>query len=82
MIWFIVDTFTCFVRAVAILDEKAQAIAEALTKQWISIFGLMETLLSDCGPNFVERFVSEFSLQLGVRRVTMMTFHSRTNGCV
>lgn len=48
----IVDTLTRFVRAVLIRDEKAETIAEPLIQERISIFGRMETQLSDRGPMF------------------------------
>ena len=77
----IVDTFTRFARAVAVPNEKAETIAKALIDEWISIFGAMETLLSDRGPNFIGEVVTEMAARLGVRRVTTTAFRPQTNGC-
>lgn len=48
-----VDIFTRYVRARAIPDEKAETIAQVLLEEWIGVFGPMEWLLSDEGPNMV-----------------------------
>lgn len=66
-ILFLVGTFTLFARDVAISDEKAAKIAETIVDEWISIFGTMETLLSDRGPNFIGKVVFGMAEALGVR---------------
>ena len=46
------DYFTKWPEAYAIPDHKATTVADKLVKEWISRFGLMQTLHSDQGPEF------------------------------
>ena len=70
----LVDTFTCFARPMAIPDERAETIAQAVMKEWISVFRPMECFLSDQGPNFIGNVLSGMAEALGVRRVTISAF--------
>lgn len=65
-----------------ILDERAETLAKKILDEWISIFGAMESLLSDRGPNFIVKVVSGMAEQLGTKRVTTSPFHPQANGCV
>lgn len=49
-----------------------ETIAKALIDKWIGIFVVMETLLSDRGPNFIGEVVTAMDEQLGVRRVKIV----------
>lgn len=77
-----IDTFTRFVRALPIPDEGAEIVARKILDEWVSIFGVMETLLSDRGPNFIGKVVSNMTGQLGTKLVTTSPFHPQANGCV
>ena len=77
-----IDTFTRFARAVPIPDERAVTVARKILDEWVSIFGAMETLLSDRGPNFIGTVVSSMAEQLGTKRVTTSPFHAQASGCV
>ena len=78
----IVDTFTRFAQAVAIPDERADTVSKVILDRWISIFGPMECLLSDRGPNFIGKVVERMADQLGVKRVVTSAFNPQANGCV
>ena len=78
----IVDTFTRFARAIPIPDERADTVAKLILDEWISIFGPMERLLSDRGPNFIGTVVKAMAEQLGVNRVKTSPLHPQANGCV
>ena len=56
--------------------------ARKILDEWVSIFGAMETLLSDRGPNFVGKVVASMAAQVGTKRVTTSPFHPQANGCV
>ena len=78
----IVDTFTRFAKAVPIPDERAQTVAQAILDGWVSVFGPMECLLSDRGPNVIGGVVERMADQLGVKWVVTSAFHPQANGCV
>ena len=78
----LVDMFTRFARAISISDEKAKTIASAIIEEWTSIFGPMECLLCDIGPNIIGKVVSGMADALGVKKVTTSAFHPQTNRCV
>lgn len=64
-----IDIFTRFVRAVPILDEKATTVAKELLDELISVFGPMEKLMSDGGPNLVSKVVENLVARLGIGRM-------------
>lgn len=77
-----IDTFTRFARAVPIPDERAETVARKIQDEWVSIFGAMETLLSNRGRNFIRKAVSNMAEQLGEKRVKTSPFHPEANGFV
>ncbi len=77
-----VDVFTRFARALTVPDEKAETIARVLIDEWISVFGPMESLLSDRGPNLLGCVVDELTSELGIRRFVTYRFHPEPNGAV
>lgn len=77
-----IDTFTRFARAVPIPDERAETVARKILDEWVAIFGAMETFLSDRGPNFIGKVVSNMAERLGTKPVTTSPFHPQANGCV
>ncbi len=66
----------------AVPDEKAETIARVLIDEWISVFGPMESLLSDRGPNLLGCVVDELTAELGIRRMVTYPFHPQANGAV
>ena len=78
----IVDTFTRFAREIPILDERADSVAKWILDEWVSIFGPMENLLSDRGPNFIGTVIKKMAEQLGVRRRKSSPLHPQANCCV
>lgn len=81
-IFAMVDVFTRFVRAKAIPDEKADTIARVLIEQWISIFGPMQQLLSDGGPNLIGSAIQELTAMLGSGRTQTYPLHPQANDTV
>ena len=78
----IIDVFTRYVRALAIPDEKGETIAKILIEEWISIFGPMERLLSDCGPNLTGAVVENMAQFFGIKRLKTYPLHPQANGTV
>ena len=76
------DTITRFARVVPIPDERAETVAKKILDGWVSIFGSIETLLSDRGLNFIRTVVSSMAKQLGKKRVKTSPFHPQANRCV
>lgn len=62
----IVDVFTLYVGTRAILDQRAETIVRVLLGDLISIFGPIETLLRDGGPNLSVTVVRNLASILGI----------------
>lgn len=77
-----VDTFNRFVRAVAVPEERAETIAAAIMDHWISLFGRIESLLSDRGPSFIGHIVDELAKKLGVRQLVTYPLPPQANGAM
>lgn len=76
------DTFTRFARVVPIPDEKTDTVARVILDEWVSIFGPMQSTLSDRGPNFIGATLKAIAEQLGVRRVSTSPLHPQFKGCL
>ena len=63
-------------------DQTAKTVAKFLYQVYISIFGTLAKLLSDCGANFMSNIISKMCKLLGMKRLPTMPYHPQTNGLV
>ena len=75
----IVDHLTRFAVLVALLDKKEQTIAKALVKRVFGIFGPLETLHSDQGPEFENKFVKQLQDVFGHKKTKTTPYRPQGN---
>lgn len=75
----ITDSILRYVRAILFSNKKSETLTLALSGQWVSAFGLVETLLSDCAQSFMSDVVRNFSERLKTARLTVVPFYPQEN---
>ena len=68
----------CFARPIP--DGQAVTIAKAIYSEVISRFGLIDTLVSDRGQDFVSPIVGHLCDLLGTKRIFTSSYHPMSNG--
>ena len=63
-------------------DQTAPTIAKLLVEGDISRHGMPRELLSDRGPSFLSKLISEICLQMGIKKVITTAYHPQTDGLV
>ena len=76
------DHFTKWTAAVAMPDQLARTVAEALVEKVILCVGPMHTLASDQGTNFLSQIVSEICDLFGTRQMQSVAYRPQTQGLV
>jgi hypothetical protein len=75
----VVDYFTRWVEVFPMNLTTSSAIAEILTNEVFSRYGLPQYILSDNGPQFVSNIFNEFCRLLTIRRKLTANYHPQTN---
>ena len=78
----IIDRFTRWPEAIPIPDAKASTCANALTRGWVSRFGVPEDITSDRGPQFTSSLWDNLNKMLGVQQHHTTAYHPQANGMV
>ncbi|KAA8491610.1 Retrovirus-related Pol polyprotein from transposon [Porphyridium purpureum] len=78
----IVDLFTRYTACLALKEETAETVAQALLDAWIFQFGAPERLLSDNGTAFTGEVITALSAILGIKKVFTSSLHPAGNGTV
>lgn len=78
----IADALTRLCWAVALPDEKAATVADALYKEWICRFGPPEHLLSDRGKTFTGEVITRLCKRLGVKKISTSPYHPQCDGMI
>ncbi len=76
------DAFSKWVELYPLPDKTAEATAAGLMKEWIHRYGIMHTLVSDQGKEFVNTILSTICRQLGIAHQTTSALHPQSNGLV
>jgi transposase InsO family protein len=71
-----IDEFTRWPEAMAINDKKAETILRAMKELVLTRHGIPSILLSDEGPEFLNRLVLATCKQYGVTKVFSAAYHS------
>jgi len=72
----IVDRFTKIIRLKAItMNISSEGIAKIYRDEIWKLHGVPRTILSDRGPQFVLKFMEEFTKVLGTKRKLSMAYH-------
>ena len=77
----IINRFTKMVRLKAIMTNvSSEEIAKIYQDKIWKIHGVLRKILSDRGPQFVSKFMKEFTKALETTRQLSMAYHSQTDG--
>ena len=75
-----IDMFSRYVVAVALPNQHAPTVCDALLKHCILIFGTARRNLSDQGTNFESAVFSNFCLLWPIHKTTTTAYHPASNG--
>ncbi|CAI5669579.1 unnamed protein product [Oreochromis niloticus] len=73
------DHFTKFAVAVPTPNQRARTVAKALWENFIVHYGVPERLLSDQGPDFESKTISELCEIIGMKKIRTTPYHPRAN---
>jgi len=77
-----VDRFTRWPEAWPIDNMSAHTVATTLTTQWISRFGVPDTVTTDQGRQFESELFTALTKNLGVQHLRSSPYHPQANGMV
>ena len=78
----IVDQFSKWIEGVALKDQTAESVADAMVNQFFARFGCPQELVSDQGTNFTSQVFTELCLRLGISKKRTTAFRPCANGQV
>jgi transposase InsO family protein len=76
------DYFSKWCAAAAMANMEAETVAEVLLKDWVSMFGVPETIHSDQGTQFESNLFQELCRLLGIEKTRCSPYYPRSNGLV
>ena len=76
----LVDHFTKYAKAVAMPNQKATTVAEALMKWWVSVFGTPLRIHTDQGRNFESGLIRELCRVLKIHKSRTTPYYPAGNG--
>ena len=77
----IVDWFTKMIRLKAtMMNISSEGIAKIYRDEIWKLYRILRTILSDWGPQFMSKFMEEFTKVLETKRKLSMAYHPQTNG--
>jgi len=77
-----VDRFSKLIRAVPVAGITATDVLSEFCRDWISVYGPPDTVLTDNGPQFASLFFQGVRNLMGTRNLVTTTYHPQTNGQV
>lgn len=76
------DDLTKHSAAFAIPNMESETIAKVLVENYICIFGIPHTILSDQGTNFLSTLFADLCKLLMIKKLTSTAYHPQTNGAL
>ncbi len=74
------DFFSKWAEAAPLPNQEARTVADAIINQWVSRFGVLDSIHSDQGSNFESRLVYEVSGRLRPHETQTTAYHPQGNG--
>ena len=74
------DLFTRYVVAVALPNQSAVIVVNALLTQWLLRFGSPQRVLTDQGTNFESAIFSNLCLLWHIKKSRTTSYHPASNG--
>ena len=78
----IIDYFSKYIACVPIKDMSTKTIASKLINRWFTIFGVPESLHSDCGTTFKSELFQELLKMLGCKKTFTCPYYPQSDGLV
>lgn len=76
----IIDVFSRYLVSLPLRQQTAAEIATAFVNQWVCVFGVPVSILTDRGAAFVGSLMESLCVRLGVRHLRTSAVHPQTNG--
>ena len=76
----IIDLFSKFAVAIPLRQHESHTVAEAFVTHWVALFGAPVSILTDQGPEFQSRLLSDLCKILGVEKLRTSAYKPSTNG--
>ena len=76
----VVDHFTCYVQAFVTKNHTAMTMARVLYKNYFSVFGFPQHLMSDQGTKFCGKVIAAMCSLLSIEKIWTTPYHPQTNG--
>ena len=73
------DAFSKLAELVALPNNEAQTVAEAIFNRWICRYGLPEEIVSDGGKEFCNDMVNQMLKMMNIKKPTTSLYHPQTN---
>ena len=78
----IIDRFTRWPVAIPIKDIAADTVIDALSLNWIAVYGVPETITTDRGSQFTSRIWAQLLHTWGIKHNATTAYHPQSNGLV
>ncbi|KAL6418729.1 hypothetical protein ACFW04_011838 [Cataglyphis niger] len=76
------DLLTKYSVAVPLREATSLAIADALTKNFICIYGTPEAILTDQGTNFLSALMRNLTKRFNIKHFKTTAYHPQSNGSI
>lgn len=76
----IIDHFSRYVCMIAMPNQQANTVAQALVNNWLLKFGVPDTIVTDQGTNFMSDLFKQLCHLLRVRKLRTSPLHPQSNG--
>lgn len=78
----LIDHLTRFIQMIALPSKDAETVAEAILKEYLTLFGPPKALLTDRGTEFTNRLLTDVCRILKIRTMFTTAYHPQANGMV
>ena len=75
-----IDADTKFAATIALPNQLAESIRDALWPKWFAYFGIPASILSDQGPNIDGKIIRQLCDQLHIKKLHSSPYHPEGNG--
>ena len=75
-----IDRGTSWVEAIPIYEITADMVIKTFEREWISRYGVPETIITDQGLQFQSEKVTNFCSKMGIERCRTTAYHPQSNG--